>query len=296
VLLGKGDVAYVRGDINGVREWRVFQYPKELRDPDTNELLGYEGTYVATADYEREGGTNDAGEIVPATFRITSTKLEANIFNRLLPAQPKDYAPYVPRPPSSPISGRIVSVYGEALNAGQNQIVALNKGARDGVERGHVLALWRAGQQARDLTTDGPPQALRLPYSQQNLAALSGAEAKPEPMKPPPSVAAVPPTPPVAATPERDPEAIDFGWPGRLRISGRSFVGCRMSITASQVSRLKSSSAVEKVSGEYSKYQSVFGCFAASSRSSLAALTAICFTSSRVMRNTISRQAGLSAL
>jgi hypothetical protein len=106
---------------------------------------------------------------VPATFRITSTKLEANIFNRLLPAQPKDYAPYVPRPPSSPISGRIVSVYGEALNAGQNQIVALNKGARDGVERGHVLALWRAGQQARDLTTDGPPQALRLPDERHGL-------------------------------------------------------------------------------------------------------------------------------
>jgi len=169
VLLGKGDVAYVRGDINGVREWRVFQYPKELRDPDTNELLGYEGTYVATADYEREGGTNDAGEIVPATFRITSTKLEANIFNRLLPAEPKDYAPYVPRPPSSPISGRIVSVYGEALNAGQNQIVALNKGARDGLERGHVLALWRAGQQARDLTTGGPPQTLRLPDERHGL-------------------------------------------------------------------------------------------------------------------------------
>ena len=26
-----------------------------------------------------------------------------------------------------------------------NQIVALNRGARDGLERGHVLALWRAG-------------------------------------------------------------------------------------------------------------------------------------------------------
>ena len=169
VLLGKGDIAYVRGDLNGVREWRVFQYPKELRDPDTNELLGYEGTYVATADYEREGGTNNVGEIVPATFRITSTKLEANIFNRLLPAEPKDYAPYVPRPPSSPISGRIVSVYGEALNAGQNQIVALNKGARDGLERGHVLALWRAGQQVRDLTTGGPPQPLRLPDERHGL-------------------------------------------------------------------------------------------------------------------------------
>ena len=58
--------------------------------------------------YDRAGAReipyHGDGEIVPATFRITSTKLEANIFNRLLPAEPKDYAPYVPRPPSSPVT------------------------------------------------------------------------------------------------------------------------------------------------------------------------------------------------
>jgi len=169
VLLGKGDAAYVRGDLNGVREWRVFQQPVALRDPDTDEILGYEGTYVASAEYEREGEVNGRGEIVPATFRITSTKLEANVANRLVPAQPKDYSPYVPRPPAAPIGGRIVSVYGEALNAGQSQIVSLNKGARDGLERGHVLALWRAGEQVRDLTTGGAPQAIRLPDERHGL-------------------------------------------------------------------------------------------------------------------------------
>lgn len=54
------------------------------------------------------------------------------------------------------------------------------------------------------------PQALRLPYSEQNLAALSRGETKPE-VKP------EPPKPPVAAV-ERDPEAIDFAWPVRGRI------------------------------------------------------------------------------
>lgn len=163
VLLGRGDAAYVRGEIADVREWRVYQSPKPLTDPDTNQILGYEGTYVANADYERKAETNERGEIVPATFRITSAKMEANISNRLAPSQPRDYAPYVPRPPSAPISGRIVSVYGEALNAGQNQIVSLNKGKRDGLERGHVLALWRAGSLARDTTVAGPAVPLRLP-------------------------------------------------------------------------------------------------------------------------------------
>jgi lipoprotein NlpD len=58
------------------------------------------------------------------------------------------------------------------------------------------------------------PTALRLPYSQQNVAALSRGETKtevkPEPAKP--AVASV------APVPERDPEAIEFAWPARGRI------------------------------------------------------------------------------
>jgi len=169
VLLGRGDLAYVRGDVASAREWSVFQQAKPLRDPDTDAVLGYEGTYVATAAYEREGQTNDKGEVVPATFRITESRLEANVGNRLAPSQAKDYSPYVPRSPSSPITGRIAAVYGEALNAGQNQIVALNKGARDGLERGHVLALWRAGALERDTTQGGRAQPIRLPDERHGL-------------------------------------------------------------------------------------------------------------------------------
>ncbi len=60
------------------------------------------------------------------------------------------------------MSGQIVSIYGEALTAGQNQIVALNRGARDGMERGHVLALWRDGASAVD-TTDPTRPLMKLP-------------------------------------------------------------------------------------------------------------------------------------
>jgi lipoprotein NlpD len=58
------------------------------------------------------------------------------------------------------------------------------------------------------------PTALRLPYSEQNVAALSRGEAKPEARPEPvkPAVASV------APAPERDPEAIEFAWPARGRI------------------------------------------------------------------------------
>jgi hypothetical protein len=66
------------------------------------------------------------------------------------------------------VAGRIISVYGEALNGGQNQIVALNKGQREGLERGHVLALWRAGAAAVDTTTT-PKTVMQLPDERHGL-------------------------------------------------------------------------------------------------------------------------------
>ncbi|WP_242616866.1 LysM peptidoglycan-binding domain-containing protein [Rivibacter subsaxonicus] len=169
VLLGKGDTAYVRGELGGVRDWRVFRRPKALIDPDTKQVLGYEARSVGTAQYVRPGGTNDRGEIVPASFTITNAHEEANLFDRLAPTQSMDEAALVPHAPAQPIDGRVISVYGDALNAGQNQIVAINRGTRDGVERGHVLALWRAGAAARDVTQGGRPQAMRLPDERHGL-------------------------------------------------------------------------------------------------------------------------------
>ena len=73
-----------------------------------------------------------------------------------------------PHPPAAPVDGRVVSIYGEALSAGQNQIVTINRGTRDGMERGHVLALWSAGALAKDATS-GPAQPIQLPDERSGL-------------------------------------------------------------------------------------------------------------------------------
>jgi lipoprotein NlpD len=51
------------------------------------------------------------------------------------------------------------------------------------------------------------PKALRLPYSEQNLAALSKGEIRPEPARPA-----------ADAAPERPADAIDFIWPAKGRV------------------------------------------------------------------------------
>jgi LysM repeat protein len=167
VMVSKGETAYVRGDLKGAREFQVFREAKPLLDPTTKEVLGFEAAYVGTAEYTRPGedraiaGSKDTIP-VPASVLITGTRQEAGVGDRLTPVAQRDFNAYVPHGPSSPVSGQIISVYGEALAAGPTQIVAINKGARDGMERGHVLALWRDGAAAVDRT--GPKAVpIKLP-------------------------------------------------------------------------------------------------------------------------------------
>jgi nucleoid-associated protein YgaU len=167
VLLSRGDLAYVRGELPLQRDYRIFREPKALLDPTTKEVLGYEAVYVGTAEYTRPGdekraATGGGSEIVPATFQVTTIRLEANIGDRLSPVPSSEFSNYAPHAPQSAMSGQIASIYGEAVAAGQNQIVALNRGARDGVERGHVLALWRDGSSVID-KTDSLRPTIKLP-------------------------------------------------------------------------------------------------------------------------------------
>jgi LysM domain len=172
VILGRGDTAYVRGELTAGSDYRIFRQPKPLLDPVTKELLGYEAVYVGSAEYTKQGETRvDAAgraEIVPATFVVTNVRQEAGVGDRLALVPPREYTNYAPHAPSGPLEGRIVSLYGDALTAGQNQIVALNRGAADGMERGHVLALVRAGARVVDTTEVGKP-TIKLPDERHGL-------------------------------------------------------------------------------------------------------------------------------
>ena len=172
MLLSRGDTAYVRGDLGNQLDYRIFREPKPLKDPTTGEVLGFEATYVGTADYRQPGetrtGADGKAEIVPATFAVTSIRQEAGIGDRLAAVPERQFSNYAPHAPQSAMAGQIASIYGEGLNAGQNQIVSLNKGARDGMERGHVLALWRDGARTVD-TTDAKKPAMKLPDERHGL-------------------------------------------------------------------------------------------------------------------------------
>ena len=165
VLLGRGDLAYVKGAVAGTRDWQVFRDPKPLLDPDTHEILGYEARFVGTAEHVQDGEGHPTAQTqleVPSTFRMTGNREDAGVGDRLMPATVREFAPFMPHPPIAGMNGAVVSIYGDALSATTNQIVSINRGSRDGLERGNVLALWQAGAVTQDKSVADRP-LMKLP-------------------------------------------------------------------------------------------------------------------------------------
>ena len=192
VLLSQGDRAYARGqygdsgrqlgqplrlEAGSPRLLRLFRNAVALKDPGSGEILGYEAQYVGQAELVRSEdillGTGSDGQptqqLMPATVDITLAKEEIRVGDRLLPAPPPEWPLFVPHAPDPVQQGQVVSVYGNAVRyAGQSQIVAINRGARDGIEPGQVLALLKEGGLLPDKTDPGQPE-LRLPGERNGL-------------------------------------------------------------------------------------------------------------------------------
>jgi len=142
VLLGTDDIAYVKNmpENKGIR-WQVYRPGKALIDPDNQAVLGYEANYLGDAQVEKFADIS--------TLKITKAIEEIKKGDRF--AQPvseldNGIVNYVPHAPESPVAARVISIYGGVSQAGQNTIITLNKGRRDGLENGHVLALYRKGE------------------------------------------------------------------------------------------------------------------------------------------------------
>jgi hypothetical protein len=178
VLLSRGDRAYARGNADTplletpgpLQNFRVFRSATPLKDPGTGEILGYEAQYLGKAQLKRGESTTvettqdkDVITVVPASVDIIASREEIRAGDRLLPEPPRQLLSYVPRAPSAQVEGRIISVYGNAVQfAAQNQVVAINKGTRDGIDSGHVLAILKNGETILDRTGERK-ETIKLP-------------------------------------------------------------------------------------------------------------------------------------
>lgn len=162
VIAGAGDMIYTTSAANGATAatWQVFRAGKPLNDPETKETLGFEALYVGTARMTAQGEVT--------SFRLLTTKEEVLAGDMLLPAPRADVVSYTPHAPEQAIKARVLSIYGGVQYGGPQAVVVLNRGKKDGLEAGHVLAIDTAGVTLND-RFQGEKKTYTLPDARNGL-------------------------------------------------------------------------------------------------------------------------------
>jgi hypothetical protein len=151
VKLGKGDRAYVRGDLKGKTVFNVFQPAEPLRDPITKKVIAYEAVHLGTVQTVRTSSSPSEAH----SFFVLEASKEMAAGDRLVPKPPHTIINYVPHPPERPIDAHIVSIYGGVSVAGKGQVVSLNRGSHHGMIVGNVLHTYHAGEVIADPVKKG---------------------------------------------------------------------------------------------------------------------------------------------
>jgi LysM domain len=148
VIGGIGNEVYALG-IKGAQpeeRFSIIHVEGKLVDPETNDLLGYTGVYVGSGPVMTSGD--------PAKLMLTETAREALQGDKLFAESVEAGADFVPHAPSSDVDAAVIGVK-DLTVMGQYHVVALNRGSKDGLEAGHVLAVEQAGGVVRDKYSKG---------------------------------------------------------------------------------------------------------------------------------------------
>lgn len=160
IVLGAGDRLYVRGTLPDSESFNIVRKGPLYVDPETNEVLGREATYIGL-------GQAVAQDADIATMLVNSTREEVQIGDRILPTEERRLeSTFFPSGPSQEIDGQIISVFGGVTQVGQYDVVVLNRGEREGLVPGNVLAIYKRGALARDRVAN---ETIRLPSERAGL-------------------------------------------------------------------------------------------------------------------------------
>lgn len=135
-------------------EYTVIHPGAELRDPDDGDLLGYVGHYAATG---RVITTTDAKHEKAMThLTVVDSGREIQQGDKLFPAVSKfgdDLVLSIPT--DTKLNGQVLSIVDGLAVAGRYQVLAINRGTRDGLKPGNVVAIYARGLEVPDFYSRG---------------------------------------------------------------------------------------------------------------------------------------------
>ncbi|WP_426142607.1 LysM peptidoglycan-binding domain-containing protein [Pseudomonas sp. DWP3-1-2] len=148
VLSGVGDRIYARGTFDPAHSmYGIFRQGKSYIDPETQEVLGINADNIGTGEI-----IATEGDI--ATLMLRRTSEEVRLGDRLFTSEERAInSSFLPSAPQSPIDGLILDVPRGVTQIGVFDVVTLDKGKRDGLQEGNVLAIFKTGETVRDRIT-----------------------------------------------------------------------------------------------------------------------------------------------
>ncbi|WP_439106619.1 LysM peptidoglycan-binding domain-containing protein [Congregibacter sp.] len=142
LITANGDTIYGRGYFpEDERAYGIFRAGDVYRDPITLEVLGYQAQDIGNA--QAKSSLSDP----VVELEVTRVTEEVRITDRLLPLDERILdATFQPRAPDVDVEDAfMIAVDGGVTQIGTLDIVVLNRGAREGMQVGHVLAIYQTG-------------------------------------------------------------------------------------------------------------------------------------------------------
>jgi len=160
LLAGAGDIVYARGNIGQAEKVAIYRSSKTYVDPITEEFLGLEAKSIAMAEV-------DAVNNQVITLSIARSSEELRQGDRLLETEDRVInSTFTPSKPDTDVRGQMIAVDSGVGNIGQYNVVVINRGSREGIKDGNVLAVYKRGGLVRDPYTS---EKIELPSHRAGL-------------------------------------------------------------------------------------------------------------------------------
>lgn len=149
IVVGAGDTAYARGKfVESLTNFGVYRKGQTYVDPITKEQLGIEALGVGSVVLKALDG--DIG-----TVSVTRASEEIRIGDRLLPGEERAMeSVFYPSAPENDIKAVIIAVESGVSMVGKFNVVTINKGEREGLKAGNILAIFKKGEVVVDRVTN----------------------------------------------------------------------------------------------------------------------------------------------
>lgn len=149
-----GHVLYTSGELEVGKQYAMYRKGKAYMDPETELLLGYEITLIATGRAFREGNVE---RNQPSSLSVTNARKEIRAGDLLMPVTEGQSLPafFTMRAPENNVSGSIIDATAKLREFSKTAVVVLDLGEANDVKAGHILDIVRSSPQVID-TENGP--------------------------------------------------------------------------------------------------------------------------------------------